>query len=271
MDITVCVPDSVLSERPSLLSKTEKVGEIIRAISIFGVKTLKVYHDREDGSLDDMKLFEILVKYLLTPPYLRKFIFPMNNKLKYVGLLPPINIPSNAVEKEDNLRFGMVIRNKNEMYVETGIGKRIRLTGYSNAKNGEIVPVKLVKNGSEVAAVRHNFEGYSGPNIISIIDLYSFIDSINYDDSAVIFTSREGALLSRTWKDLAHKIKKTGNVFLLFGSPKRGFEDMLDQSYRKKGFWVNIAEGQAVKTIRTEEAVLISLGLINLIARITEF
>ncbi|MGC8661175.1 MAG: putative RNA uridine N3 methyltransferase [Nitrososphaeria archaeon] len=268
MDIAVCVPDSVLSERPSLLSKTEKVGEIVRAISIFEVKTLYIYHDREDGSLHDMELFETLVKYLLTPPYLRKFAFPMNNELKYVGLLPPINIPSHIVEKEDNLRYGMVIRSGNEMYVETGIGKRVRLTGYKNAKNGEIIPLKLVRVGSEVAAVMHNFKGYSGPKVKMIPDFNVFIDSMDYDNSTVLYTSREGEPIGRIWEDLARKMKTTGNAVLLFGSPKRGFEDMLDQSYRKKGFWVNVAEGQAVRTIRTEEAVLISLGLINYIAHI---
>ncbi|MCL4343747.1 MAG: hypothetical protein JRN26_03260 [Nitrososphaerota archaeon] len=271
MDIAVCVPDSVLSERPSLLSKTEKVGEIIRAVSIFEVKTLMVYHDSEDGSLYDMKLFEILVKYLLTPPYLRKFAFPMSNELKYVGFLPPINIPSHTVEKEDNFRHGIIIRTGNEIYVETGIGKRVRLTGYSNVKNGDIIPVKLVKTGSGVEAVRHNFKGYSGPDFVRVMNFLSFIDSINYDNNTVIYTSREGDHASRVWKGLAHKIKTTNKVVLLFGSPKRGFEDMLDKSYRKKGFWVNVAEGQAVRTIRTEEAVLISLGLMNFVARITDF
>ncbi len=271
MDITVCVPDSVLSERPSLLSKTEKVGEIVRAISIFGVKKLCIYHDKEDGSLYDMKLFEILVKYLMTPPYLRKFAFPMSNDLKYVGLLPPINIPSHIVEREDNLRFGMVIIRGKEKYVETGIGKMVRLIGYKNARNGEIIPIRIVNIGSNIAAVRHDFKGYSGANVERILDFDSYISSVDYSNSIVLFTSREGEPLSKAWKALAQMMQENANVSILFGSPKRGFEDMLDQSYRKKGLWINVVEGQAVRTVRTEEAVFISLGLVNFIAHINGF
>ncbi|MGC8558498.1 MAG: putative RNA uridine N3 methyltransferase, partial [Nitrososphaeria archaeon] len=221
-----------------------------------------------DGSLYDMKLFEIIVKYLLTPPYLRKYAFPMKNELKYVGLLPPINIPSHIVSKDDNLRYGIVIKKGKESYVETGIGKMVRLNGYRNAMNGEIIPVKLIKIGSEVAAVKHDFKGYSGMKVERIIDLGSFIDALNYENNTVIYTSREGAPISKNWKDIYEKMKTTGSILLLFGSPKMGFEDMLDQSYRKKGLWVNIAEDQAVKTIRTEEALLISLSLINFFAHL---
>jgi len=268
MDITVCVPDSVLSERPSLLSKTEKVGEIVRAISIFEVKRLCIYHDKQDGSLYDMKLFELLVKYLFTPPYLRKFAFPISNELKYVGLLPPINIPSHIVRREDNLRFGIVIAKGKEKYVETGIGKKVKLIGHENAKNGEIIPIRLVNAGSEVAAVMHDFEGYSGADVVRILDFDSYIRSMDFDNGIVLFTSREGEPLSRTWKTLAQMFQNNSTINVLFGSPKRGLEDMLDQSYRKKGLWINVAEGQAVKTIRTEEAIFITLGLVNFIARI---
>jgi len=268
MDISVCMPDSILSERPSLLSKTEKVGEVVRAASIFKVKTLYIYHDKEDGSLYDMKLFETLVKYLLTPPYLRKYAFPMKNELKYVGLLPPINIPSHIVTKDDNLRYGLVIKKGKESYVETGIGKMVRLNGYRNGADGVIIPVKLVKIGSEVVAVKHDFKGYSGMEVERVIDFGSFIDSLDYESNTIIYTSREGAPISKNWMNIHEKMKITGSVMLLFGSPRRGFEDMLDQSYRKRGLWVNIAEDQAVKTIRTEEALLISLGLVNFLAHL---
>jgi ATP-dependent protease HslVU (ClpYQ) peptidase subunit len=44
-------------------------------------------------------------------------------------------------------------------------------------------------------------------------------------------------------------------------------EEMLEDKYKNMGFWLNMIEGQKVKTVRTEEAMFICLGQLNTLIR----
>ena len=77
IDISVAIPDSCLSDEQTLLGKTLKLGQIARASSIFNVRTIYLYQDTEFNSgKSDRKLIKLILKYLDTPQYLRKLLFP---------------------------------------------------------------------------------------------------------------------------------------------------------------------------------------------------
>ena len=55
---------------------------------------------------------------------------------------------------------------------------------------------------------------------------------------------------------------------IIFGSPKRGLQEILKQEGKNPeetfDYFINTVPNQNVSTVRTEEAILISLGILNL-------
>ena len=90
--ISVAFPDTVLEEHDSLREKTVKLGQVARACSIFGVDSVEVFRDPRGGG--EAPLIRRVLEYLETPQYLRRRLFPLDESLKYAGLLPPLRIPS---------------------------------------------------------------------------------------------------------------------------------------------------------------------------------
>src|SRR5580700_169795 len=89
--LSIAFPDTVLEEHDSLREKTVKLGQIARACSVFGVDDVLVFRDPRGG---ESGLIRRVLEYLETPQYLRKRLFPLDESLRYAGLLPPLRIPS---------------------------------------------------------------------------------------------------------------------------------------------------------------------------------
>ena len=93
-DIWIAIPDSSLSDEQTRRDKTIKIGQFARACSIFRVKKIYVYHDKTANSTqEDFSLLVTVLRYLDTPQYLRKLLYPHKVELEYAGLLHPINAP----------------------------------------------------------------------------------------------------------------------------------------------------------------------------------
>ena len=90
--LAVSIPDTVLEEKASLRDKTAKIGAIARACSIYGVDVIEVFRDPK-GAGEGGVLRKVL-EYIETPQYLRRRIYPLDETLKYAGMLPPLRIPS---------------------------------------------------------------------------------------------------------------------------------------------------------------------------------
>jgi predicted SPOUT superfamily RNA methylase MTH1 len=62
-------------------------------------------------------------------------------------------------------------------------------------------------------------------------------------------------------------VSGTKSIIALFGGPKRGLSELVsrEQSLLKQhvDFWVNTIPDQGTETVRLEEALLISLGILN--------
>ena len=113
MKLSVAIPESALSDDSLKIDKTRKISVLARACSIFKIETIYVYQDgnnKQDGSL-----LVMILKYLETPQFLRRRLFPKMNDLKFAGVLQPLKIPSHitpANSKKINrgdVREGIVV------------------------------------------------------------------------------------------------------------------------------------------------------------------
>ena len=83
-DIWIAIPDSSLSDEQTRRDKTIKIGQFARACSIFRVKKIYVYHDKTANSTqEDFSLLVTVLRYLDTPQYLRKLLYPHKVELEY--------------------------------------------------------------------------------------------------------------------------------------------------------------------------------------------
>ena len=83
-----------------------------------------------------------------------------------------------------------------------------------------------------------------------------------------IGTSRYGRPVESEWSRLTESVGTANSVLVAFGSPKNGLRELLQQQGKTPedvfNYFVNTVPNQNVSTVRTEEAVLISLGILNL-------
>ena len=96
-ELAIAIPSNILEDCQSLSDKTNKIGVIARAASIFKVSKIHVYKNK---GISDTDLILLLLRYLVTPQYLRKNIFPIKKELKLAGTLPPLRIPSHTVNRQ---------------------------------------------------------------------------------------------------------------------------------------------------------------------------
>jgi predicted SPOUT superfamily RNA methylase MTH1 len=79
--------------------------------------------------------------------------------------------------------------------------------------------------------------------------------------------SRYGVNVLDIWSKISSSMKNAGSVLVAFGSRRLGLTQIVKQEGKSPDdvfdFFVNTVPAQNVATVRTEEAVLISLALLN--------
>ncbi|KAL8725255.1 MAG: hypothetical protein Q9181_006480 [Wetmoreana brouardii] len=109
--VSVALPGSIIANALTPELKTFLAGQIARALAVFCVDEVVVFHDGhgkqrvDDGKLHqngddgftgysdpDYFLMHIL-SYLETPPFLRKHLFPIHPDLRLAGSLPSLDMP----------------------------------------------------------------------------------------------------------------------------------------------------------------------------------
>lgn len=134
IQLTVFLPDSFLSETKDLKLKTSKVGIIGRALAVFSVDQVVIYkdtsknqfdtYDGQDRNVLDGNFISKILKYMDTPQYLRKSVYPIQSDLKHVGILPPLRTPNHPVDEAElgDYRQGFTVkRNKKGTFVDIGM------------------------------------------------------------------------------------------------------------------------------------------------------
>jgi predicted SPOUT superfamily RNA methylase MTH1 len=140
------------------------------------------------------------------------------------------------------------------------------LPNAKNIKRGQRVTVRIYsRRPLKVQLVkRSDVPQYWGYDVRTADTLHNALET----DGLRIATSRTGQTL--TCEKLSEiKSKTRDKVTIAFGSPSRGLEQLLHDEGHKleehSDCVVNSIPNQGTATVRTEEAIYITLGLLNLI------
>jgi len=262
--IAVSLPDTVLEDKESLREKTAKLGFIARACAIFGVDLVEVFRDPkapgEEGTVRKV------LEYLETPQYLRKRLFPLDEELRYAGMLPPLRIPSHKAKiPSARLSIGEVREGVVNTDGTVDIGLDITPKLRQKSLTGSRVTVRVTSLMPPLADLV--LKEKAGPYWGYSVETKTVSDVISDSRYGLkIATSRLGTPVTDELARLRSSLRRVEGVKLIFGSPSRGLFDIVGPVLpRKVDYVVNFFPEQHVETVRTEEAVLVSLGIVSLL------
>ena len=223
-----------------------------------------------------------ILQYCECPQYLRRNFFPMHPDLQFAGLLAPIDAPHHVrAEDQCQYREGVVMDkvgpNKHSL-VNCGIrGRPVEIDATLQAGircTVQLEPTAYNSKGTiqgkvvSPAAPREENGQYWGYTVRMADSLKSALDECPYDGGydLKIGTSERG---TQNLDDRKFGIPAYQHALIVFGGVA-GIEECVDadellklpgsQSHRLFDLWVNICQYQGSRTIRTEEAVMITLA-----------
>ena len=266
MKLSVAIPESSLSDESLKIDKTRKISVLARACSIFKIDTIYVYQDggnyKQDGNLMVM-----ILKYLETPQFLRRRLFPKMNDLKFAGVLQPLKIPSHitpANPKKINrgdIREGIIVSVKGKRFVDVGVNQLIQFFGKTGI--GKRVTVQF-KEGYPRLSVKEidktESPTYWGYFVKERSNLFSLISEWKGN---TIITSRKGR--TATKEQISKFTTSDKPTLVVFGSPDKGVHEIIGGKMKnvQNAKSLNFFPNQATQTVRLEEALLGTLAIIN--------
>ncbi|EFN83616.1 Uncharacterized protein C9orf114-like protein [Harpegnathos saltator] len=292
--VSIAVPGSILDNAQSPELRTYLAGQIARAACIYNVDEIIVFDDKGDVTEDEkrkirkddvlgearigcLQLARIL-QYMECPQYLRKYFFPIHKDLQYAGVLNPLNAPHHLKQDDISLYREGIVTNKpikvgkgsqvnvglvNDVHVDKVLIPGLRVTvkippNQPNSKklNGIVVPPNVPR------AETGTYWGYTvklAKNLTEVITNCQCKDG--YD--LIIGTSDKGTLIDK----IEAKSLEYHHCLIVFGG-LAGLEAIVDVDpyldiddpslmFHK---YLNTCPQQGSQTIRTEEAVLITLA-----------
>ena len=274
IELWVAIPDSTLIECSNLREKTEKAGYIARACAIHRVSRIYIYHDRKEKARMDQRLLSVLLQYIETPQYLRRHLFPKMPELAYAGMLPPLHTPSHLVKtdlsevREGDIREGYCYICSGTYYVDVGVSKPARLLDKKANLGRVLVEIESVEPELTCRITdRSAIKGYWGFLVKQTEELSKLIKSLK--PVFVLATSRKGQPIEENWRKLQSLLSTYERCLILFGSPRRGLDEILQDEgvplQNVANITLNFVPEQGTATIRTEEALYIVLGVVNLL------
>ena len=267
MKISIAIPDSSLSDEITQKEKSAKISKIARACAIFQIAEIFIYHDTL-GEKRDAILMSTILKYLETPQYFRRTLYPKMDLLKYSGILHPLNIPSHSrisdpkKIKTGDAREGIVISVKGKKFVDAGIKKLIPYFG--KEKIGKRITIQF-KSGHPNFSIKEiskeNLNEYWG---YKVKERGSLISLLSLWNGKIILTSRKGKMYTKESSKWFLDSKKP--ILVVFGSPDRGLHEILGGkiSEVQNSKIINFFPNQATDTVRLEEAIIGTLSILNI-------
>ncbi len=265
MKLSIAIPDSCLEDESTLLGKSRKISLLARPCAIFRVKTIYIYDDR--GKHGDHSLLFTMLKYLETPPFLRRRLFPKVTELKYSGVLHPLKIASHVAPSNPkkittgDIREGVITINKGRHFVDIGINKLLPYFGKQTV--GKRITIKF-KSGypdfTYTEIEKESLENYWGYSVKERKKLFGLLASW---EGKVILTSRKGKIITNsTAKEYTNSDQET---LVVFGSTNKGIHEILGNNIKKvqNTRIINFFPNQATETVRLEEAILGTLSILN--------
>jgi hypothetical protein len=274
--LAIAIPASVISDTPHLREKTSKIGLIGRAAAIFRVDEIIVYADNiKVNQGREIDLIATLLAYMETPQYLRKRLFKLEPRLQFAGILPPLRTPHHPLNrKARNLKVGeyregiVVSKTKESALVDIGVEQPALLRERQFAV-GKRLTLKIAKLGEQIevqTANRDDIPSYGGYAVSAEKRSFSkLVENGKFD--LTIATSKFGTRFADVTEKIGDRWKKASSILVSFGAPTRGlFEIARDEGANLNDivdFVVNTLPEQGTETVRTEEALLASLAILN--------
>lgn len=274
--LVVAIPASVVADTPHLREKTSKIGFIGRAAAIFRVHEIIIYADAPKADQSrDLNLVSTLLSYLETPQYLRKSLFGLRPELQYAGILPPLRTPHHPLNnKIRDLQVGeyregvAVSQSKKGTFVDIGVEKSALLPHLPVSSNRRLtVKITKISDNLEIQAVNRNeIPSYWG--YVVSVERKSFENLLkNRKFDLTVGTSKFATRFQDAAERLGQRWRKASSVLILFGAPARGLHEIAKDTGANLNdlvdFVLNTLPGQGTETVRTEEALLATLAILN--------
>ena len=275
--LSIAIPASVVSDTPHLREKTSKIGLIGRTAAIFRVDEIIVYPDNSKvNQTADMDLIATLLAYMETPQYLRKRLFKLRPELQYAGILPPLRTKHHPLNRKmKNLKIGeyregvTLSRTKEGTLIDIGVEQPALIVNKQlPLKKRFTVKIMNVEKRVEVElANRDETPTYWGYIVtVERRSLGKFVKNGGFD--LTVATSKRGIPFANVAEEMAEKWKKANTILVVFGAPSQGlYEIVKNEGFSLDDvvdFVVNTVPMQGTETIRTEEALIASLAILNM-------
>lgn len=293
--LSIAIPGSILDNAQSQELRTYVAGQIARAACIYCVDEIIVFDDSggttpfnkiastesAEGEMSTIQKSCVqmarILQYLECPQYLRKFFFPLHRDLKYCGLLNPLDAPHHLRQSNEfQFREGVVcdmpaktgsfvnIGLLNNAMVDQKLSPGIRVTCELRVSQ-DIKSKKIKADVVPPTQPRSETGVYWGYTVRLANSLSQVITKCPYDDGydLTIGTSDKGQFVS----DVPERSMKYKHALIVFGGVL-GLEQALQHDPEVEendpsliyDHYLNTVPAQGSRTIRTEEAVLLSLA-----------
>lgn len=274
--LSIAVPASVVSDTPHLREKTSKIGLIGRAAAIFRVDEIIIYpDDPKVNQRAESDLVATLLAYMETPQYLRKRLFGLKPELQYAGILPPLRTPHHPLNRKmKNLKVGeyregvTLSKTREGTLVDVGVEKPALILN-EQLSVGKRVTVKIAKVDKHIVvelANRDEIREYWGYVVtVEKRSLGRILKDGGFD--LTIATSKYGVPFVSVAEEMAERWRKAKRVLVVFGAPTQGLYEIVKHEGLNLDddvdFVVNTIPMQGAETVRTEEALIASLTVLN--------
>ncbi|KAF7837256.1 putative methyltransferase C9orf114 [Senna tora] len=287
--VSIAVPGSIIDNAQSYELATRLAGQIARAATIFRINEVVVFDNKSNPDKDynvseldnsdeesGAAFFIRILQYLETPQYLRKALFPKHNSLRFVGLLPPLDAPHHLRKHEwGPYREGVTLKEKDSnsvgTLVDVGLSKhvvvdqilepqrRVTVAMGANRNLDADVPRQIVSSSKpREEGMYWGYQVRYAHNLSSIFKDCTYKGGYDY----MIGTSEHGQIIKSS--DL--KIPSFRHLLIAFGG-LAGLEESIEEDDNLKvksaggvfNLYLNTCPHQGSRTIRTEEAIFISL------------
>jgi predicted SPOUT superfamily RNA methylase MTH1 len=271
-NLILLLPSSLLEDCSDNLTKTIKVGLIARALSIFKINNITIYNTQEKKANKNSIFIKTILDYMDTPQYLRKILFPLKDELKNAGLLSPLETPHHKrmVEwkkiKTGEVRQGVIVKkDKRYSYADVGLEKLIPIPNLKLPINKRLnIKIKIEKKSLSGSIVSDPDEYWGYKTIISNDNLIETLKKMAPD--LIIGTSKYGELITDIYEVLSRNLDMNTKIAIVFGSPYTGIYKIVKNKNEINdifNYLINFIPNQSTRTIRTEESIFITLGIIN--------
>jgi len=286
--VSIALPGSILNNAQTPELRTYLAGQIARAAAVFCVDEIVVFDDEntQNNANNDLTVkksrgceqLSRILQYLECPQYLRKHFFPIHKDLQYAGVLNPTDMPHHLRAGEDSIyREGVVSdRPAKEGHCFVNIGLKGDCMIKRSIKPGMRVTVRLSDDyewdtklsGSVVSPAEPRTKAglYWGYTVRSAPDLSSVFAGSPYKDGydLTLGTSEKGCCIDE------YVLPKFNHLLIVFGGVA-GIEAALEVDHEldandpKDLFdqYLNTCPAQGSRTIRSEEAVLITMAALR--------